>query len=373
VNIKNKRPTKIVADDLEDDEEVKKPVQRAKLHNWLNDVIMPSVDPARGYVKVIGTVLHEACEVLAFYRSYGGIIRRAIENGAPIWPQMYSAERLEQIKNGYIDPVTGMKKKGMGTRGFNKEYMNDPFSEEDAQIKRQWIEQAAFSVLPEDASFTAVIYIDPRAGKAASLNSDEYAITTLYARKNSPHRYVVEQTAGRISQLDQLKELVRTWLRHKRTVRAVGIEKVLNQTGLWQIADDWKCGRINLNNEDTPPGERIDERDRSMPIVEWSPEGKDKVARLELYEPDFERGEIHLRPEQEELREQAMFLASGSLEHDDRIDALIGALEMASRYGMRQQEKPDLTDEQKAKALADEARRRLLNKGFTGDLRKRIW
>lgn len=322
VNIRNKRPTKVIIDDAEDDKMVRKPDQRAKFHDWLYTVIFPSVDKVRGRIKMVGTVLHEFAEVVQFYQKHGGIFKRALENGKSIWPRYFSEEDLEIIKTR------------VGTRAFNREYMNNAKSDDEAGIKPEWIEKAHYVTLPVELGFAAYLYIDPQAGESAM--SDEFAITCLYKENASVHRYVIEQVADRKSQNEQAKEVVRMWLRHRRIVKFVGVEKVLNQTSVWQTLQDWKARRINFNlpewTEENP--EWINENDRTIPIVAWSPKGKDKKARLEMFEPDFERGEIHLRPEMETLKEQVMFLGTGNLDHDDRADSLVGALELAGRLSV---------------------------------------
>lgn len=317
VNIRNRRPTKVIIDDAEDDQSVRQERQRIKFASWLNAVIFPSVDPKRGFVKMIGTTLHEHCELLRFYKKHGGIRRQAIENGKPIWPAMFSAERLAE------------QKEKIGTRAFNREYMNDPIADEEAKIKAEWIEKALYSTLPPEFAYTCVIHCDPQAGEKAT--ADEYAITAVYGARQSPHRYVMEQVAGRASQMDQARNIVRVWLRHRRICRAVGVEKVLNQTSVYQILADWKAHKVDFNAADTPINLRVDESDRNMPLVAWSPKGRDKVARLEMVEPDFERGEIHLRPEMEELAHQLKFTVGSGDQHDDRADSCIGALEMLGR------------------------------------------
>jgi len=304
VNIKNQRPTKIIIDDVEDDEQVKNPKQRIKLHHWLYYVIFNSLDRERGKIKMVGTVLHEMAEVLVFYEKHGGIFRRAIENGKSIWEERWSLESLAE------------KKEKIGTRAFNREYMNDAKSDEEAKIKREWLERANFVVLPSNVNYKSIIYIDPQSGSTGL--SDEYAITCLYCQVRTAQRFVVEQEAGRTGQIDQARNVVRMWQRHKDVTQAVGIEKVLSQTSTWSILLDWKAFRIDFNTPLTPEHERIDETNRNIPIMDWSPKGKDKVARLEMFEADFERGEIHLRPDMVELRNQLMFMGKDILDHDDR-------------------------------------------------------
>ena len=339
VNIKNRRPTKIIVDDAEDDEQVANPKQRLKFHNWLYNVIFPSLDKRRGFVKMIGTVLHQMAEVLAFYNAKGGIYRRAIENGQSIWPGYWSIEALNRMRDGYTRP-DGTRVKGLGTRAFNREYMNNPTPDGEAVIKPDWIEKALYADLSLEFAYECVIYCDPQAGEKAT--ADEYAITALYTAKGTVHRYVYEQQAGRVTQLEQAKNIVRMWLRHKKLTRAVGVEKVMNQTAVWQTLVDWKSGRINFNKpEDTKetPG-YIPELDRNIPIIDCQPRGrdggllKDKLMRLQMFEADFERGEIHLRSGMDELKEQLMFLGTDNVDHDDRADSLVGALELAFNKGM---------------------------------------
>ena len=319
IKIKGQRPTKIVIDDAEDDESVKNPVLRAKFHDWLYSVIIPSLDSERGKVKMIGTALHDLAEIVQFYEQFGGIFRRAVEKGKAIWPMRWSLEKLES------------KRKEIGSRAFLREFMQQSKPDEEAGVKREWIEKAHYVTLPLEHGFVGVIYIDPQAGESAL--ADEYAITVLFREKQTVHRYVKEQIAGRASQLEQAKEIVRAWQRHKRLIVIVGIECVLNQTAVWQNLADWKARKVNFNTSETPIADRIEEDDRNIPIVKWSPKGKDKLARLQMFEPDFERGEIHLMPGMVELQNQIMFLETGNLDHDDRVDSLTGALELIGSRG----------------------------------------
>lgn len=341
VNIKNKRPTKIIIDDAETDQLVRNQEQRTKYHRWLYDVIFPSANPKRGKIKVIGTAIHPLAEVVEFYKKHGGIYRRAIENGNSIWSGYFPLADLHAIRDGGV-LSSGKSVKGIGTRAFNREYMNNPTASEEAKIKPEWIEAAHFSELPPEFAYEAIIYLDPQAGEKQT--ADEYALTVLYKAKQSVQRFVYAQTAGRITQFDQAKEVVRAWIKHKKIVRAVGIEKVLNQTAVYQTLIDWKAKRLSFNTPETPPSERIDEGDRNIPVIACSPKGKDKLARLEMFEPDFERGEIHLRPEQEELRYQLEHPTEA--EHDDRMDSLVGALELAGR-AVSTRERDALPTEQK--------------------------
>jgi len=322
VNIKNQRPTKIIIDDVEDDEMVRSSERRAKLKFWLYNVIYPSKDKTRGKIKMIGTVLHEMCEVLAFYNQHGGIFRMATEDGKltedsiSIWPDMWSIEDLQAQKTK------------VGTRAFMQEYMNTPTNEELANLKPEFIDNNTFTVDPKFVHLRKSIHIDPQAGESAL--SDEFAITVCAWELKDKHRYIIEQIAGRESQLEQARLFVLCWQRHPETLRA-GIEKVMNQTAVFQYVRDWKNGKIDF--------EGVDNDNRNIPLVAHAPnksgstKGFDKVGRLQMHEGAMERGEIHIRHGMSKLREQILFLGTNVIDHDDRADSFCGALELSYKTG----------------------------------------
>jgi len=328
VNIKNQRPTKIVCDDIESDEQVKSAVRRNKLHRWLYEVIFPSKAKENGRIKMIGTVLHEMAEVLQFYEKHGGIFRKAVENGQSIWPKFYTLADLDKIKEK------------IGTRAFSQEYMNTPTSDEMANFDPTWIDMNCYTLLPNFSRPRTVIYIDPQAGESAE--ADEFAITVLTWEEKDVHRYVKEQIAGRVSQLEQTKLVVRAWLRNKHAY-AVGAEKVLNQTAVYQYLIAWKARKIDFNTTGMISTDKdwIDESDRNIPVMATDPGGKDKVTRLQKHEASFERGEIHLRPEMKTLRDQILFLGRDVLDHDDRCDSLVGALDLSYKGAVGLQDKSE--------------------------------
>ena len=299
INIKNQRPTKIILDDVEDDEQVRSVDRREKLTRWLKEVIIPSKDPHRGYIKFIGTVLSPNCEVLSFYRQHGGVFRKAIENGKPIWPHYFSMQKLTDLKAS------------MGSRAFAQEMMNTPVNSETALIKPEWI--SYYRELDTDGMFKVIMF-DPQAGQTKT--ADYYGLSILGFRQNEAKRYLIDVQSGRLSQLEQAALVVRTWQANENVVM-VGVEKVMTQVAVYQLILDWKAGKIDF--------EDVDNNKRAIPILPVTPKGKDKVARLQQFEADFERGHIFLH---ESLEDFATRLSAfPDLDHDDDIDSFIYCLE----------------------------------------------
>lgn len=314
VNIKNQRPTKIICDDIENDESVRSADQRKKLHEWLYNVIFPSRDARAGFIKMVGTVISPHCEILKFYKKHGGIFRKAEENGESIWPFLFPMEKLMEIKND------------IGSRAYSQEYLNNPVNEETALIKPHWVYDNLYSKpLEANARYRKVIMFDPQAGEKES--ADYYGLCVLGFYQKERHKYILEVQKGRASQLDQAALLVRTYQRHKKFCNIVGIEKVLNQVAVYQLILQWKAGQIELPD--------VDDEDRNIPLIFVEPRGKDggllkdKKARMQLHEAEFERGEIHIHESMTGLIED--IIAFPELEHDDHIDAVIYALDYAHK------------------------------------------
>ena len=300
VNIKNQRPTKIICDDIEEDDQVRSPDRRQKLHDWLYNVVFPSKDAKRGYIKMIGTVLHPYCEVLKFYKKHGGIFRKAIEEEKSIWPSMFSLEDLNKIKND------------IGSRGFSQEYLNNPVNEDTAIIKPSWIKY--YSTILKPGDLQKVIAVDPQAGE--SKMADYYGVCVVGYYKGDSRRFVLESFKGRKSQLEQAAEIVKAWQRHP-TARMVGIEKIMTQVAVYQLVRDWRAGKIDLSG--------VDNNNRNIPVKAISPKGKDKISRLQVHESAFERGEILFHESMDSLVSNVVNFPD--VEHDDEIDSLIFGLD----------------------------------------------
>lgn len=318
VNIKNQRPTKIIADDIEDDEQVRSPDRRMKLHNWLTNVIIPSLDKERGKIKFIGTVLSPICEVKKFYEKHGGIFRKAIENGESIWPERFSYEDLMEIKMQF------------GSKMFAQEYMNNPVNDELAIIKPEWIANSYYNTLPELRGMKKIIMFDPQAGESKS--ADFYGLCVGGMFPKDPHRYILEINTGRDSQINQAALVVRTYQRHPET-HIVGIEKVMTQVAVYQLILDWKSGKIELPD--------VNNKDRNIPILAVDPKGKDKIARLQMHEASIERGEVHLHHTMTHFGERLSMFPD--LEHDDDIDSFIYFLEYSHKTSFTSNKNDDYT------------------------------
>lgn len=304
VNIRHQRPTKIIIDDGEDDEMVESKDRRMKFERWISNVILPSKDSERGYVKMIGTVLSPHCQILKFYKHHGGIFRKAIEDDKSIWQWMWSIEKLMK------------KKEEIGSRAFAQEFLNTPISDETALIKPDWIKY--YSMLDEKRKTYLTIMFDPQSGE--SKDADFYGLCVCGKYDKDKYKYVMSIKTGKGSKLEQAALFVRTYQELKKNINFeimnAGIEVVMGQVAVYQLVLDWKAGKINLPD--------VNNDNRNIKVIKVDPEKRTKVDRLEDHEADFERGEVLFHESMRDFTEKLTCFPE--VEHDDDIDALIYAL-----------------------------------------------
>lgn len=291
VNIKNMRPTLITIDDAETDEQVHSILRRQKYHDWIYQVIIPSLDKDKGRIKIIGTVIHPEAEVLKFYNGHGGIFRRAIEDGKAIW---WPLEQLERIRDGYTDDK-GMFHEGIGIRAFSQEYMNEAINDETSVFKREWMDANTYEELPNFEMLDIKMAVDPAAG--LSQMADFMGVCVMGRHRFTGKRYILEAThfKGPIDQQEVFLDRQYT----KWNPIIMGIECTQNQTALYQLMLSKNKYRL----------QKLD------------PGGRDKVNRARFVEPLVAQGTILFNPAHTLFYNQAIQFPNGA--HDDILDSFI--------------------------------------------------
>ncbi|HEX7002180.1 MAG TPA: hypothetical protein VF164_10860, partial [Trueperaceae bacterium] len=129
---RNVRPTCIVVDDLENDENVRTPEQRGKLWDWFTKALLNLPGPDGAAIHVVGTILHRdslLSRLLSEEQAGAWTQRRyaAIQDGRPLWPAAWPLERLEA------------QRALIGSRAFSTEFLNDPVDDSATLWKEAWL------------------------------------------------------------------------------------------------------------------------------------------------------------------------------------------------------------------------------------------
>ena len=128
-----KRPNLIVADDMEDDEQVENRERRIKFRNWFFRAAKQALSQS-GRIRIHGTILHDD-SLLArlrknsawkhlFYKAH----RSFGEFDDLLWPERWTEERLRARQLEFIED--------QDPGGYSQEFLNDPMDSSEAYLRK---------------------------------------------------------------------------------------------------------------------------------------------------------------------------------------------------------------------------------------------
>lgn len=330
------RPDLVILDDLENDENVRKPEQRDKLQDWLNSTVMKLGAVGEKFdVFYIGTVLH-----------YDSVLKRVLNNkgwktrlfkalirypdNMALWDEfeaIFHSDGDEAAEAYYLDNKSEMDAGAIvswesrplyelmrirakeGHKNFDTELQNDPVSGDDAPFANAlqfWGE------LPQDViTFGAV---DPSLGKHGT-GRDPSAILVGAYQRSSGKLFVLEaQIKKRLPDriIEDVISLHQQYRCHVWAVEAVQFQEFLR----------------------TELVKRSAARGYPVPARAVSPNA-DKMLRIESLQPHLANGLILLKQEQSTLIEQLRHFPKA--DHDDGPDALHMLWALATSSGAASQ------------------------------------
>jgi hypothetical protein len=130
---RGKRPGLILCDDLEDDEQVENKDRRTKFRRWFYRALIPCLKPT-GKIRFHGTIIHEDSALnrimrgkrwkTLFFKAHAGFD----DFSDILWPERFNEAWLRDKRQEYIDD--------QDPGGYSQEYLNDPFDNEDAYLRK---------------------------------------------------------------------------------------------------------------------------------------------------------------------------------------------------------------------------------------------
>lgn len=305
------RPTLMIFDDIENDENIKSAEQRQKLYHWFTKAAIPAL--ARGgRAVVIGTILHfdslvnKVMKQQDVFKSWQTRVFYAItteEDGTEraLWPEHRSLEKLRAMRDDPSDQDF------IGSITFAQEYQHKPFSEEDAIIQPDWIKECEPSQVPDKhARLARVLTIDPAASERQTADFTAMIVADLYTDGNVYIRAIRNQRTSPSVTADTVRELDEIY-----KPQVIGIEK----------------GALGLVFRDLLEG---------LPVIGLEPD-KDKVRRLLAVSRFFEAGRVYTVKNIQNgqaFREQLIEFPKGT--HDDMVDAAAYAVRLLFVEGENQ-------------------------------------
>jgi len=295
------RPDRVIVDDLENDKNVKNPKLVKEALDWLLQAVLGSLADEYSFTMVgnkfaprsvldqLLSAKDEEGNPLYPGREYDAIR----EDGTPLWPALWSLERLEK------------RRRQMGTVRFNKE-MRNRVGAEDSPIRESWVIYVpAVAILVRPAWRTAA-FLDPSA--KSEQQNDFKAIVVVGLNTET-----------------KLMDVLHAWIRHA-TVNEMW-------AAAWQMDEEYHCGlgvEINMF-EDFLIDSYQNHAQRVGRYIALKKErhATDKIGRIiNRISPLVEFGRLRFvkgHSDQDLLVEQLIYILDNNV-NDDGPDALEGAV-----------------------------------------------
>lgn len=341
---RNWRPDLLILDDIENDENVRTPEQRAKLDSWFKKAVSKAGDDYTDIV-YIGTLLHYDSLLANTLKNpgYKAIKYRAVISFSPeadLWQEweniftdlsdedheenarkffeahrekmLAGTEVLWEEKLSYYDLM--VMKVTEGEASFNSEEQNEPINSEDCVFNEEWFDYYNEAEMDfKDKDFQFFGFVDPSLGKTKK--SDFSAIITLAKSKVTGYMYVLDADIERRHPDRIITDILEKerWLKRDfgRGYKKFGAETVQFQ---WFLKEELAkaSARAGLY----------------LPIEEV-PQTSDKTMRIQTMQPDVKNHYIKFNKKHKRLLEQMFHFPMGA--HDDGPDALEGCRTIAKK------------------------------------------
>lgn len=203
---KGKRPGLIVADDVEDDEQVESKERREKFRKWFFRAAKQALRDG-GKIRIHGTILHDDSLLARLMKNSEWVSKKysahcSFDDFTDIlWPEKFSEERLRGIRQEFIEEGDAP--------GYSQEYLNDPFDNDDAMFRVQ-----DFLAMSTDDALTDKIMIASADFAVSKDTRSDFTALGVGGKDIQNVIHIVDVRKGRWNALEiieQMFELQRKW------------------------------------------------------------------------------------------------------------------------------------------------------------------
>jgi hypothetical protein len=304
INEKLQRPTLIVVDDPEDENNTKTVEAMEHNVNWILTAVVPALDAHRGRIIVIGTPLHERCIVSVLSTMESWTVMHCgndQEAGIALWPESKSLEQLREIMNDF--------KAAGKLRIYYQEYECNLIPGGDALFKKEYIQY-----YDEDATIEFITdepYLKFKGGMMLPVNiymgvdpastvsqSADYSTIVPVAVTSDLRIFVLDYFRKRVPPLSHADAIESFFLRLRPRLT------LIESTGYQNMLRQYIRSRIfipGLESKETPT------------------DAKDK-RYIEMLQPSFAQMKVFIKKSMRELEDELLLFPKSK--HDDLLDGL---------------------------------------------------
>ena len=309
----NQRPTLIILDDPEDENNTKTSEAMESNLRWLLQSAIPSLDPERGRIAIIGTPIHQRCIVETLKEMTGWrnlLYKPDLDNNKALWETWQPIEKLRQ-KKAELESINRVSV-------FYREYMCEVVGDEDQLFRESYINYYDGSLFHDSSgnAFLKITYlnhsdtteerpvnvfmgVDPASSTRQTADFSTIVPVAIDAQGN---RFVLpyyRKRATPMSLAESILEYFKIYKPEKVRIESVGYQEMLREYV------KVRCEESNM----FIPGLEIKENPRNS-----------KSMRLETMEPYFAQGKFHMQKNMMELKDELLLYPRGK--HDDLLDGL---------------------------------------------------
>ena len=307
IKVGNQRPTLIIVDDPEDENNTKTAEAMEQNLRWLLQSAVPSLDPSKGRIAIIGTPQHQRCMVETLKEMNGWTnmhFAPDLDNGIALWEEWHPIEKLKKKK----DELASINRVSV----FYREYLCQIVGDEDQLFKEEYLqyydaeffldaENKAFMRFADDEDRPVNVFmgVDPA---SSTRRTADYSTIVAVAIDNSNNRYVLPYYRKRATPLDLAESIIdyyNTYKPQKTRIESVGYQEMLREY-LRR-----RCDEEGL----FIPGLEIKERPRTA-----------KSYRLETMQPFMAQKKLYIQKDMQELKDELLLYPRGR--NDDLLDGL---------------------------------------------------
>jgi len=306
--VRGLRPTRVICDDLEDEEMVRSEEQRKFHKEWFLGALLNVLKIDQQLV-IIGTILHplaliaEIVEKKNQFEKWETRKYKALENGKSLWATRFPVSDLLR------------RKSEIGTYAFEAEYQNNPISSDTCLWKPEWVKK--YEKLP--GKITKVFAaLDPA---TSTKESSDYSAIVVMGVGEDNNIYELYSTRGHWGTWELIDKIIDTQKKYNpirfgieegaltNIIRPVLIKKTETDKTLRIPLESISLGRYT--GEQRKIKQATDKYSRALSVIHY-----------------WEQGAVYLK--NQDLLDEIATFPTGS--HDDFVDACVYCVKMIMRY-----------------------------------------
>ena len=312
----NQRPTLLILDDPEDENNTKTAEAMEYNLRWLLQSGVPSLDPLSGRICVIGTPQHERCmvETLKEMKGWNTLeFRPDLEKGVALWDEVWPIDKLKQ-KKAELESINRLSV-------FYREYLCQIVGDEDALFRQEYIQNYDGYIEKNEQGLSTLILtnlngeeveerrpvniftgVDPA---SSTKKTADYSVIFNIAVDEEGNRFCLPYYRKRATPLDLADAIInnfKTYRSTKTRIESVGYQEMLRQ----YIKE--KAEEMGM----FIPGLEIKENPRTS-----------KSYRLESLQPLFASSKVYIQPTMQNFIDELLLYPRGK--HDDLLDGFFYA------------------------------------------------